>query len=70
MNNIERIRQDFPDHEIDYQFCDPDFDDECVITIDDRITNIYDFQEDFLSDDFDDYRYLYENITYYLDKQR
>lgn len=64
--NIERIRADFTDHTIDYLFCNPDFDDECVITIDDNITNIYDYQSDLLSEDFDDYRYLYEEITRHL----
>ena len=67
--NIERIRVDFPDHTIDYQFCDPDYDAECVITIDDNITNIYDYQSDLLSEDFDDYRYLFEEITRYLKQE-
>lgn len=67
--NIERIRVDFPDHTIDYLFCDPDYDDECVIMIDGKITSIYDEQSYLLSEDFDDYRYLFKEITRYLKQE-
>lgn len=64
--NLDRIKAEFPQHEFDYIFNEPDYDDEIIIEIDGRITNIYDSAEDVLSDDPDDYRYLHNQITNYL----